>query len=147
MSNFQDQLRLFEQASDQAESEQAEQEALAARNQAELISAAHALRATIDSCITEATRAVPSMRTERATIDSSTPEWVLHWKDGDRSLKIQLLQDRGVVWWTWFGHGRMSPIAKRSARDADRTLIQNLIEALANPIPWQRGGYPPEPTW
>ena len=65
----------------------------------------------------------------------------------DRGLKIQLLQDHGVVWWTWFGHGRTSAVAKRSARDADQTFIENLIGALADPTPWQRGGYPPAPTW
>jgi hypothetical protein len=147
MSNFQDELRRLEQASDQARCQEAEQQALAAQNQAEQISAARGLRAIIDSCISEATRAVPSMRTEHTATDLPVQEWVLHWKDGERSLKIQLLQDRGVVWWTWFGHGRTSSIAKRSARDADQALIENLIAALANPAPWQRGGYPPEPTW
>lgn len=120
MSNFQDQLRLFEQASDKAESEQAEQEALAARNQAEQISAAHALRATIDSCITEATRAVPSMRTERATVESSTPEWVLHWKDGDRSLKFsycRIAESSG-------GHGLATGECHRSPSDPHAMRIE-----------------------
>ncbi len=147
MSNFQDQLRQFEHASDHVASEESEQQALLARNRAEQITAAHALRGIIDSCISEATSVVPSMRTEHLASDQPRQEWTLRWKDGDRGLKIQLLQDHGVVWWTWFGHGRTSAVAKRSARDADQTFIENLIAALADPAPWQSGGFPPAPTW
>jgi hypothetical protein len=147
MSNFQDELRRLEQVSDQIESEEAELQASVARNRADQLRAAQALRGTIDSCIAEAKNAVPSLTTEHTPSDQSNVEWTLLWKDGDRGLKIQLRQDEGVVWWTWTGHGRTSAIAKRSARDADEAFIQRLIAALADPAPWQRGGYPPEPTW
>jgi hypothetical protein len=147
MSSFQDELRRLEQASDQIELQEAEQQATVARNRAQQLVAAQALRETIDACITEAKNAVPSLRTEHTPSNQSNVEWTLLWKDGDRGLKIQLRQDEGVVWWTWMGHGRSSAIAKRSATDADELFIQRLIAALADPTPWQRGGYPPEPTW
>jgi hypothetical protein len=147
MSNFQDELRRLEQASDRADAEEAEQQATAARNRAAQLRAAQALRGVIDSCIAEAKSAIPSMTAEHPAGDQANQEWTLVWKDGERGLKIQLLQDEGVVWWTWTGHGRTSSIAKRSANDADEKFIQNLISALANASLWQRGGYPPAPTW
>ena len=82
MSNFQDQLRQFEHASDHVASEESQQQALLARNRAEQIEAAHALRGTIDACITEARSVVPSMRTEHAATDQPLQEWTLRWKDG-----------------------------------------------------------------
>jgi hypothetical protein len=147
MSHFHDELQRFEQESDQVQVQETEQQALAARIKTEQVMAAHVLRGVIDSCVIEAKRAVPSMSVEHQGNEVAIQEWMLQWKDGDRGLKIQLLQHQGVVWWTWFGHGRTSPIAKRSAGDADQTFIENLIAALANPAPWQRGGYPPAPTW
>src|SRR5215203_165796 len=147
MSDFQDRLRDLEKDSDRIESDEAELRASAVRNRAEQVKAANALAELVDACIAEAKTAVPSLTTEHPDVGPSNDEWTVFWKGGDRRLKIQLLQDTGVVWWTWYGHGRASSIAKRSARDVDRAFVENLIAALADPSSWQRGSFPPAPLW